>query len=445
MKQRLLSLLLFSFLIVISFSCEQDSESVPEDVSSHTSLIYIVADNNLYSFAANDIEEIIAGYAEVEDPKNNKLLVYIDDKDAPRLLNMKIENNEVVAEIIEEYPEQNSLNIGIMSKIMNRALSEFKADSYGLTLWSHGDGWLPGTEQEKNDIAVRSFGEDSNNNIYTKGARMDIKDLKVALESLPKFDYLLFDACDMQGVEVAYELRNITDYLISSPVEVPAFGANYINMVPAYFSESNKAEQIARAYYDEYAQNYDDGTNQNTTQKGNNIGVSNKGSRSGNNNYEYGIAISVIKSAALEELARATKNVIQNATDNTLIKTENILSYDSNYYNFYYDMESFVASLGGVNTTAFKNWKQAYVESVPLFLTTPSTFSSYSNGGFGGKVSMAGATGVSIFIPNNKDFWQAFQWSRSSGESVLDSYYYYQDYYKTYEWYNAVGWDTIIK
>lgn len=444
MKQRIFSLLFFSFLILMNSSCEKDTESVPEDVSSHTSLIYIVADNNLYSFAANDIEEIISGYAEVKDPKNNKLLVYIDDKDAPRLLNMKIQNDEVVAEIIEEYPEQNSLNIGIMSKIMNRALSEFKADSYGLTLWSHGDGWLPGTEQENNDIAVRSFGEDSNNNIYTKGARMDIKDLKKALETLPKFDYLLFDACDMQGVEVAYELRNTTDYLISSPVEVPAFGANYVSMVPAYFSKSNKAEQIARAYYEEYAQNYDDGTNQNTTQKGNKINASTKGSRS-SNKYEYGIAISVIKSAALEELAHATKNVIQNASNNTLIRTENILSYDSNYYNFYYDMESFVASLADANSAVFKDWKQAYAESVPLFLTTPSTFSSYSNGGFGGKVSMAGATGVSIYIPNNKNFAQAFQWSRSSGESVLDSYYYYQDYYKAYEWYNAVGWDTIIE
>jgi len=157
----------------------------------------------------------------------------------------------------------------------------------------------------------------------------------------------------------------------------------------------------------------------------------------------------VIKSAALEDLARATKTVIEKASDNSFIKTESILSYDSNYYNFYYDMESFVASLTGPNSVEWKNWKQAYAESVPLFLTTPYTFSSYANAGYGGKVSMARATGVSIFIPNNSDFGKAHQWDRfpvrNSTKSVEEFYYYYQNYYKNYEWYSAVGWNNIIE
>ena len=43
---------------------------------------------------------------------------------------------------------------------------------------------------------------------------MNISEFVEILEVTPHFDFILFDACFMQSVEVAYELRDYTDYCI---------------------------------------------------------------------------------------------------------------------------------------------------------------------------------------------------------------------------------------
>ena len=50
---------------------------------------------------------------------------------------------------------------------------------------------------------------------------MNIEDLVTILsaDAVPHFDFVLFDACFMQSIEVAYALRNFTDYYIGSPTE----------------------------------------------------------------------------------------------------------------------------------------------------------------------------------------------------------------------------------
>ena len=66
--------------------------------------------------------------------------------------------------------------------------------------------------------------------------RMNISEFVEILKSAPHFDFILFDACFMQAVEVAYELRDYTDYCIGSPTEIPGPGASYDAVVPAMFS-----------------------------------------------------------------------------------------------------------------------------------------------------------------------------------------------------------------
>ena len=43
-------------------------------------------------------------------------------------------------------------------------------------------------------------------------------------------EYILFDACYMSSVEVAYELKDVTHYLIASPTEVLSYGFPYTTM-----------------------------------------------------------------------------------------------------------------------------------------------------------------------------------------------------------------------
>ena len=75
---------------------------------------------------------------------------------------------------------------------------------------------------------------------------MNIEDLVTILsaDAVPHFDFVLFDACFMQSIEVAYALRNFTDYYIGSPTEIPGPGARYDVLVPALFSDGEVALNI---------------------------------------------------------------------------------------------------------------------------------------------------------------------------------------------------------
>ena len=43
-------------------------------------------------------------------------------------------------------------------------------------------------------------------------------------------EYILFDDCYMSSIEVAYELKDVADYLIASTCEVMAYGMPYATM-----------------------------------------------------------------------------------------------------------------------------------------------------------------------------------------------------------------------
>lgn len=439
-------------------SCNKDDDSTTageDTVPSHTSLVYMVADNSLYSYATSDFEEIKEGYSEISDTSKYSLLVYIDDYSKPRLLHITKKKGKVVADTLKAYSEQNSLDVDIMAAIINTALNAYPADSYGLTLWSHGNGWLPGTDQSGDESETKAFGEDLDNNSNSDGVQMDILDLKTALHECPHFGYIVFDACEMQGIEVAYELKSCTDYIIASPGEISAFGAPYDDMVPAFFTRENTAEAIAGAYYQYYAEHYSYSAS-NSGIPGNNGGVGGyTGGTASSSDYTYGIAISVVNCCALENLASATTNIlISYITESSEIGTSSVFSYDQNYYNFYYDLNGFIQSLTSEDEN-YTTWKEAFDEAVPVFLTTAYIYSSYANDGEGGMVSMKSASGISTYIPNNSNYYDAYYWAYylmiakasprySYLTDVIEEYRTsYNEYYKEFSWDTDAGWSSI--
>lgn len=76
----------------------------------------------------------------------------------------------------------------------------------------------------------------------------DIHELAASLESTGRrFRFVFFDACLMGNVEVAYALRNAADYVIASPAQTPAAGANYTRQLAHGFFSSDPSD-IARTY-----------------------------------------------------------------------------------------------------------------------------------------------------------------------------------------------------
>lgn len=288
-------------LSALLVACEHE-ESDTSFKGTRTILAYIAADNTLASFASLDLAEMKAGMAKVQD-SNVHFLVYIDDGKSPRLLELKNEKGSVVETVVETYESRNSVGVSETQEVFVKVFSnsKYQADSYGLVYWSHGDGWLPYPLR----AGTRWVGQDKGNG----DNRMNISEFVEILKSAPHFDFILFDACFMQAVEVAYELRDYTDYCIGSPTEIPGPGASYDAVVPAMFSAEDAAVNVAKAYYEPYAAKYNEGK-----------GLS-------NSNWTAGASVCALRTDKLVDLARVTKQVLSGVVDNAHLRSL-IFNYD---------------------------------------------------------------------------------------------------------------------
>ena len=239
-------------IIFILSACggSEDEPPTPSPIpANRTVLVYMVADNTLHSFASVDVEEMMIGMKDVDISSCN-LCLYVDDKSSPVLYHFtKNGKGEVVKDIIATYEEQVSTDVAVMSEVVNHVFTSYPAESYGLVYWSHGEGWIPYPV-----TSTRWVGQDTGDG----DKRMNISALASVLDEIPHLDFLLFDACFMQSVEVAYELRSYTDYFLASPTEIPAPGAPYDKLVPAMFYADGFAQAIGEAYISTYADNYNE-------------------------------------------------------------------------------------------------------------------------------------------------------------------------------------------
>ena len=376
-------------LMVGLMSCHQDEDTTT--VYDRTVLVYIAGDNTLSSFVSDDLSEMLEGMREVDD-RHNSLLVYIDDGSVAKLIRLeKDKKNNVIQKTVASYGDWNSVNVANMTEVMNTAFSKYPARSYGLVLWSHGEGWIPKSSN------TRWWGQDGGNYI-------DIPELCGVLQTLPHLDFLLFDACFMQSVEVAYELRKYTDYLVGSPTEIPAPGAPYQEIVPAMFVGSSSAINVAKAYFDYYS-NGDlyKGYLPNRWKKG--------------DPWTAGVSISVINTSMLEQLADETKQILPKyIKDRQTIKISDIFNYDCRSSKYYSDFDGLMRYLD-CEPAEYASWKAAYDLAIVYWGTTDSNYSSY-----GGSFSMREATGFSTYIPrvlydssNNNYFRQSIKWYSAAG------------------------------
>jgi len=98
------------------------------------------------------------------------------------------------------------------------AKKKYPAKRYMLVIWNHGTGWK--TDKRLPEGKGISYDFDTNNHISTP-------ELQMAMKKIGKVDILAFDACLMQMLEVAYEVREYANYIFASEQVLPASGFPY--------------------------------------------------------------------------------------------------------------------------------------------------------------------------------------------------------------------------
>lgn len=240
-----LKVVIFFAVIVALYSaftsCVKDEPENGEKDTKRTVLVYMVANNNLSSYSDRDIEEMQAA-VQYNDLNGGRLLIYhapisglpaLKEITPNGIEELKVYDNEIYSTDAER-----------MHKVFSDVLDIAPALDYGLVLWSHSDAWRETAASRSTGIKPLSFGIDRN---YS----MKITTLADVLSDF-NFSFIYFDCCHMASIEVAYELRNVTDYIVASGTELPAAGMPYNINVPLFFSDTPDLEQACKNTFDYY-------------------------------------------------------------------------------------------------------------------------------------------------------------------------------------------------
>lgn len=421
MAKQIQYLLISILAIMLLPSCEE-VKGTPEEFQKKrkTILVYMAANNNLSEDAKNNLADMQKGYIPEDD--GNLVVYYHYPNQNPLLLNITHnETGAVAVDTIYRFPPRNSATASSLKSAINVTATYFPAEEYGLILWSHATGWLPvnyyATNPQRSLASDGSYpldnmqqnshtnpfqeyinGEDpyaeivkmvkgNNNGILSRsfgseeGSEIDIKELVNALPF--KFSFMIFDACLMGGIEVAYQLKDSTDYLLFSPTETLANGMPYSLIMQHLFSNPTDLTATAKEYYNFY--------NSQTLLR-------------------YA-TVSVVKTSELENVATVAKEIFDTGRDKiSSIDIKGIQQYFRNNKHWFYDIEDFIGKIATQEQAAkFNeaiNKAVIYKAATPYFISIPINSEKFS--------------GLSTYIPY-------------FNESELDRYY------KTLEWNSACG------
>lgn len=400
--------------VMLCCSCSDDDQKntptnpdTPTPPAQRTVIVYMSAENDLSGICTSDINEILNGRKLVA--ANENLVLFVDKasmNEKPFIA--KVTMNNKLDTLYRYEQDFYSSDPDYMASVIKRAVELCPAtEDYGLVLWGHANGWIV----EQDSIATnRAYGRDTGNNTPdpSKGKWLNMPSMRQALESVGiHWKFIFCDCCNMMNVEVAYELRGLTDYLIGSPAEIPGNGAPYDTVVRDLFL---RTENFYENIVDDYA-----------------------------SAYPNRIPLSVIKAdeEQMKTLADATRQVLQQV--NNFVQTSNLQGYiyyssvssktnSSQRYRIMFDMQEIVREALANDTEAYNIWYETFNQTVVYskFATTWMTNGSVTHSDFIMKEENYG--GVSMFIPH---------------EMYAQAAVNHNEEIRKLAWYHAVGWSTV--
>lgn len=313
MKNNILNILLrfvlTAVVLTVSFSCSDWKDGLEITAGSPSGnpgsrteneetrkvmLLYSAGYNSLTSYLKEDIEDLKKGFLpQTTNRSEDIVLVYshlpqksgkYDKPNPPVLFRLSRRDTVVVSDTLVIYDEGTvSASAEQLNRVLTYIKSEFPAKGYGMIFSSHATGYLPAgyyQNPEKSDgdeldwkrrrhagmtvvpyveprydgsmPMVKTIGQDQ---VGSSGSYMSYEiELPEFAEAIPmELDYLLFDACLMGGIEVAYELQDKVRLLGFSQTEVLAEGFCYDTLTEHLFCDNGPdVKGVCEDYFKQY-------------------------------------------------------------------------------------------------------------------------------------------------------------------------------------------------
>lgn len=392
-------------------------------------LLYSAGYNSLSSYLSEDIQDLMKGDLPSNGRMKDVLLVYshllsknniYSEPNPPVLMRVyRGEEGEVVSDTLVRYPDSvHSADPAQLNTVLTYVKDNFPAKTYGMIFSSHATGYLPAgyysnskdyvydqssammgrqghwkprrgvpyvePEHDPSLPMVKSIGQDQ------VGSSGNYTSYEIQLEEFVKalpmyFDYILFDACLMGGVEVAYELAGRCGLVGFSQTEVLAEGFDY-KAIPTHLLNGGTPDPKAVCidYFQQYA--VQSGVYQSAT-------------------------ISLVDCSAMEPLAVKCAELFEKyRAEIALLDPYKVQRYYRGSYHWFYDMVDIVAE-AGADEKEIMALNEAVDACVRYGEATPS---------FMGSFAIKDYSGLSMYLPCH-------------GSDELDKYY------RTLKWNIATG------
>ncbi|MFC1669226.1 clostripain-related cysteine peptidase [Spirochaetota bacterium] len=220
-------------------------------------MIYMGADNNLEPYAIDDINEMEKGIANAIESGNSDInenmnvIVLFDrasdyislptekdgrDWEETRLYRIKpdyTDSQYFKSERldggcgfghIDPIGEMNLADPSTLDWFIQYSKYYFPADKYSLIIWSHGSGIQKSRSIISNLDVTKQVVQDNDDFLYIDEVQQAIQN---NFNNESKLEFIGFDACYMGMVEVAYEFRNLSKYMIASMNDIQVNGWDY--------------------------------------------------------------------------------------------------------------------------------------------------------------------------------------------------------------------------
>ena len=341
------------------YSNTASATTLPSTATAWTVMVYMAADNNLEYAAFRDIDEMekvgstdqVAIVAQVDTRSGCKRYYITNDGGA----------QGVSSPVMVQMPSQNTGDPAVLTDFIKWASQLYPANHYALVIWDHGSGWK--RKDKKIQFKGIAWDDSSDDCLTTLELRKALEDGGIHL------DFLGMDACLMQMVEVATEVRGLTGVVCASEEVEPWDGWAYEGfLAPLVQNPSIDAVQLGKAAVDSYI-----------------------------NYHPWGsVTLSVVSTSSLQQLAQAIDSLgkklsqlrysteVQEAINST--QTFEDTSY-KDLFHFAQNVKSYVPEAQG-EADAVLNLKDQVIlyngqnymqdaQGLSIYLPTPDEFSEY--------------------------------------------------------------------
>lgn len=272
------SLIIATLFIVVGVSCSNgdspDGPDVPVTPVGQTVFMFFPWSNSLLSDFRRTVEDMQTVVAQ-RSMKDERIMVFMATSEREAVLfELKKQNGRCLTDTLRRYSDRPFTSRQWLTSLFSEVMTLAPASRYGMVVGCHGLAWVP-VQGQRN--APKRLGSqewiDEGDNLYKEekidkeglykeerinkeGEPNDLMHFEVQGPVTTRFiggtypetqiettdladamadagfhtEYILFDACYMSSVEVAYELKDVTHYLIASPTEVLSYGFPYITM-----------------------------------------------------------------------------------------------------------------------------------------------------------------------------------------------------------------------